>query len=101
MRTSVQRISTCGDGSAPKNTVTGSAFEKFSPYTVSCFEASGFGFVIAAREAAQFVLGASAARSGIKYFTTPGIGVTGFEGMGKESEARLLLCGESKSTGGT
>jgi len=31
VKTSVQRISTCGDGSDPKNTVTGSAFEKFSP----------------------------------------------------------------------
>ena len=64
-------------------------------------EAKGFGLVIAAREAAQLAFGASAARSGIKYFTTPGIGVTAFEGMGKDKEAKLGGWGESKRTGGT
>jgi hypothetical protein len=34
-KTSVQRISTKGDGTEPKKTVTGSVFEKFSPYTVN------------------------------------------------------------------
>ena len=94
-------ISTWGEGSEPKNTVTGSAFEKFSPYTVSCLATKGFGFASVAREDGQLDLGASAARSGIKYFTTPGIGVTGLDGIGNDNEARLLPCGESNSTGGT
>jgi len=64
-------------------------------------EAKGLGLVIAAREAAQLVFGASAARSGIKYFTTPGIGVTAFEGMGNDKDAKLGGCGESNKTGGT
>lgn len=81
--------------------MTGSAFEKFSPYTVNCLEANGFGFVMAAREAAQFDLGASAARSGIRYFTTPGMGVTGFDGVGNDNDVILLLGGESNRTGGT
>ena len=95
--TSVQRTSTYGDGSEPKNTVTGSVFEKFSPYTVSIFDACGFGFVIAARDAAQG-FGASDARSGGRYFTTPGNGVTGFDGIGNEPPGEFWL---SYSTGGT
>jgi hypothetical protein len=82
--TSVQRTSTNGDGSEPKKTVIGSAFEKFSPYTVSIFEACGFGFASTAREAAHVDFGASDARSGGRYFTTPGNGVTGFVGIGNE-----------------
>ena len=96
--TSVHRTSTYGDGSEPKKTVTGSVLEKFSPYSVSIFDACGFGFVIAARDAAQG-FGASDARSGGRYFTTPGNGVTGFDGIGND-----VVCGAfwlSKSTGGT
>lgn len=40
---------------------------------------------MAARDAAQFDFGASEARSGGRYFTTPGKGVTGLEGMGKDA----------------
>ena len=44
-------------------------------------------------------LGASAARSGGRYFTTPGNGVTGLDGLGNDP-----VCGAfwlSNSTGGT
>lgn len=97
--TSVQRTSTYGDGSEPKNTLTGSVFEKFSPYTVSIFDACGFGFASTARDDAQFALGASAARSGGRYFTTPGNGVTGFDGIGNDPVCGA--CWLSNSTGGT
>lgn len=83
-RTSVQRTSTYGDGSEPKKTVTGSVLEKFSPYTVSIFDACGLGLLRTAREDAQFDFGASEARSGGRYLTTPGNGVTGLEGIGKD-----------------
>jgi len=81
---SVQRTSTYGEGSDPKKIVTGSAFEKFSPYKVSIFDACGFGFASMARDCEQFVFGASAARSGGRYLTTPGNGVTGLEGIGND-----------------
>ena len=73
-------------------------FEKFSPYTVSIFDACGFGLVIIPRDCGHG-LGASAARSGGRYLTTFGKGVTGFDGMGNEP-----VCGAfwlSNSTGGT
>lgn len=82
--TSVHLTSTYGDGSDPKKTVTGSAFAKFSPYTVSILEACGFGFARTARDCGQFDFGASEARSGGRYLTTPGKGVTGFDGIGNE-----------------
>jgi hypothetical protein len=44
-------------------------------------------------------LGASDARSGGKYFTTPGNGVTGFEGVGDEFVWGAFWL--SKRTGGT
>lgn len=97
--TSVQRTSTYGDGSEPKNTLTGSALEKFSPYTVSIFDACGLGLASTARDEAQAAFGASAARSGGRYFTTPGNGVTGLEGMGNDPVDGA--CWLSKSTGGT
>lgn len=53
---------------------------------MSIFEACGLGFARTARDCGQFDLGASEARSGGKYLTTPGKGVTGFEGMGKEPD---------------
>ena len=96
--TSVHRTSTYGDGSEPKNTVTGSVLEKFSPYSVSIFDACGFGFASTARDDAQFVLGASDARSGGRYLTTPGNGVTGFDGIGNDPLGPFWL---SNSTGGT
>ena len=94
----MQRTSTKGDGSEPKKTVTGSDFEKFSPYTVNIFDACGFGFVIIPRDCGQG-FGASAARSGGRYLTTFGNGVTGLEGIGNEP-----VCGAfwlSNKTGGT
>ena len=97
-RTSVQRTSTYGDGSEPKNTVTGSVLEKFSPYNVSIFDACGFGFASTARDDAHVDFGASDARSGGRYLTTPGNGVTGFDGIGNDPPAELWL---SYSTGGT
>ena len=97
-RTSVQRTSTYGEGSEPKNTVTGSVLEKFSPYNVSIFDACGFGFASTARDDAQFDLGASDARSGGRYLTTPGNGVTGFEGIGNDPPGEFWL---SYKTGGT
>ena len=97
-RTSVQRTSTYGDGSEPKNTVTGSVLEKFSPYNVSIFDACGFGFASTPRDCAQFVFGASEARSGGKYLTTAGNGVTGFDGIGNDPLGELWL---SYNTGGT
>ena len=96
--TSVQRTSTYGDGSEPKNTVTGSVLEKFSPYNVSIFDACGFGFASTARDDAQFAFGASDARSGGRYLTTPGNGVTGFDGIGNDPLGELWL---SYNTGGT
>ena len=62
----------------------GSFFEKFSPYTVNIFVAWGCGFDRTARDVGQLGLGASAARSGGRYLTTPGKGVTGLDGIGKE-----------------
>ena len=97
-RTSVQRTSTYGDGSEPKNTVTGSVLEKFSPYTVSIFDACGFGFASTERAAVPCAFGASDARSGGRYLTTPGNGVTGFDGIGNDPLGALWL---SYSTGGT
>lgn len=96
--TSVHRTSTYGDGSEPKNTVTWSVLEKFSPYSVSIFDACGFGFARTARDAAQFALGASDALSGGRYLTTPGNGVTGFDGIGNDPLGEFWL---SYSTGGT
>ena len=96
--TSVHRTSTYGEGSEPKKTVTGSVLEKFSPYSVSIFDACGFGFASTARDDAQFALGASDARSGGRYLTTPGNGVTGFDGIGNDPLAEFWL---SYSTGGT
>ena len=96
--TSVHRTPTYGDGSEPKKTVTGSVLEKFSPYSVSIFDACGFGFASTARVAAQFAFGASDARSGGRYLTTPGNGVTGFDGIGNEPPGEFWL---SYSTGGT
>jgi hypothetical protein len=63
---------------------TGSALLKFSPYTVSIFDMWGLGFDKTPRDCAQLDFGASAARSGGRYFTTPGNGVTGFEGIGND-----------------
>lgn len=97
-RTSVHRTSTYGDGSDPKKTVTGSVLEKFSPYSVSIFDACGFGFASTARDAAQLAFGASEALSGGRYLTTPGNGVTGFDGMGNDPLCEFWL---SYSTGGT
>ena len=51
---------------------------------MSIFEAWGLGLDRAARDDAQFDFGASTARSGGRYLTTPGKGVTGFEGIGNE-----------------
>ena len=96
--TSVHRTSTYGDGSEPKNTVTGSVLEKFSPYSVSIFDACGFGFASTARDDAHVDLGASDARSGGRYLTTPGNGVTGFDGIGNDPFAEFWL---SNSTDGT
>ena len=96
--TSVQRTSTYGDGSESKKTVTGSVLEKFSPYSVSIFDACGFGFASTARDDAHDALGASDARSGGRYLTTPGNGVTGFDGIGNDP---LVAFGLSYSTGGT
>src|SRR5216683_3627198 len=96
-KTSEHRTSTNGDGSDPKKTDTGSALEKFSPYSVSSLEVCGLGFASMWRVPCP--LGASDARSGGKYFTTPGKGVTGFDGVGNEP-----VCGAfwlSKRTGGT
>ena len=97
-RTSVHRISTYGEGSEPKKTWTGSALEKFSPYTVSILAAWGCGFDNTARDEVQLDLGASAARSGGRYLTTPGKGVTGLDGIGNEL---VWLCWLSNNTGGT
>lgn len=83
-KTSVHLTSTYGEGSEPKNTLTGSVFEKFSPYTVSILDAWGLGLERTARDEAQFDLGASEALSGGRYLTTPGKGVTGLDGMGNE-----------------
>ncbi|EGO25251.1 hypothetical protein SERLADRAFT_465122 [Serpula lacrymans var. lacrymans S7.9] len=97
--TSVHLTSTYGEGSDPKKTCTGSALLKFSPYTVSIFERCGFGLESTPRDWAQFDLGASAARSGGRYFTTPGKGVTGLDGIGNDP-----VCGAfwlSNRTGGT
>lgn len=44
----------------------------------------GLGFDKTPRDCAQLDFGASAARSGGRYFTTPGNGVTGFEGIGND-----------------
>ena len=93
--TSLHRTSTCALGSDPKNTINGCAL-RFSPYSVSCFPAWGFGLVNAARDAAQFAFGASAARSGARYFTSPGKGVMGFEGTPEND-----VGGESYRVGGT
>lgn len=95
--TSAHRTSTYGDGSEPKNTVTGSALEKFSPYTVSIFDACGLGFIIP--RATEWCFGASDARSGGRYLTTPGKGVTGLFGIGNEPVGGAPWL--SNSTGGT
>jgi len=94
--TSLHRTSTKGDGSAPKNTETGSVLEKFSPYTVSIFDACGFGFDRTDRDAWAWCFGASAARSGGRYFTNAGKGVMGFVGTGNAPGAFWL----SNNTGG-
>ena len=80
--TSWHLTSTYGEGSEPKKTVTGSDLLKFSRETVSIFDAWGLGLARAARACGQLFFGASAARSGGKYLTTPGKGVIGFEGIG-------------------
>jgi hypothetical protein len=81
-KTSEHRTSTNGDGSDPKKTDTGSDLENFSPYIVNNLEVCALGFASMWR--VPWCLGASDARSGGKYFTTEGKGVTGFEGIGYE-----------------
>lgn len=83
-RTSVHLTSTNDEGSEPKKMWIGSVLLKFSPYTVSILDRCGLGLESTPRDCEQFVLGASAARSGGRYFTTAGNGVTGFEGMGND-----------------
>jgi hypothetical protein len=74
--TSLHRISAYDDDSEPKKTCTGSDLEKFSPYNVNIF--------VVGSSRRLCPLGASEARSGGRYLTTPGKGVTGLEGMGNE-----------------
>lgn len=72
--------------------------EKFSPYMVNIFDVWGFGFARAAR-ADVWCFGISAALSGGRYFTTPGKGVTGFDGIGNEPVCEAFWL--SNRTGGT
>jgi hypothetical protein len=85
-----------GDGGAVKNTLIGSVLEKFSPYTVSIFDACRLGLDNTDCAPCAWCFGASATRSGGRYLTSAGNGVMGFVGTGNTPGVFWL----SNSTGG-
>ena len=102
MRRVRQRTSTVSRlaSNPPQTTVGGTPT---SPHQLTqplpCSPRCSSPFASTARDDAQVDLGASAARSGGRYFTTPGNGVTGLDGIGNDPVCGA--CWLSNSTGGT